>query len=488
MTSKTTNVKRLDAMHAYIDDNLLSYTRVMFKALKGMDFARSEHHRTICRALERVYRGECKRLIINVPPRHSKTELAVINFISWCYALQPKCRFMHLSYSNELVIRNSKDVQAVMRTPMYRTLYPGTELADSRDKSNKWSTTAGGEFYAASTGGQITGFGAGVVDAVDDTWSDEEIKAFEADNSRGFMGAIVIDDALKPADGLSDTLRERVNSKFEDTIRSRANSVNTPIIIIMQRIHEHDLCGYLLELEPEDWEVICLPALSIDEEGNEKALWAAKMPVEELRKTERADSYVFETQYQQNPTPREGLMYEYGFQEYEVVPPDGKKKNITDPADTGSDFFSSLSYIETDTAIYVTDILFTQKNTDYTEPKCAEMLTRNGTEHILIESNNGGRSIAKAIRDLCRRMGNTKTVFQTFAQTKDKEARIRLNAAAAQNIVRFPKGWKQKWPEFYNQLTKMRYINAYNAHDDAADVVTLMTEYFGKKPNNFIVI
>lgn len=478
-------------MRILAEDNLLTYTRYVFEELNNRPFARSEHHRIICRALERVYNGECRRLIINIPPRHSKTELAVINFTSWCYAKEPACRFMHLSYSNDLVIRNSQSIQNTMQTEIYRSLFPESALADKRIKSNHWKTTAGGEFYAASTGGQITGFGAGVVDAADDSKEvDKAITEFEADSRHKFMGAIIIDDAIKPSDGLSDTVRENINQRFENTIRSRANSVNTPIIIIMQRIHEHDLCGYLLELEPDEWEVLSLPAISQDENGNDVALWPGKMPLAELYRTRNADSYVFETQYQQDPTPREGLMYEYGFKEYEILPDDkdAVKKNVTDTADTGSDYFCSICYLETKTAMYVTDILFTQKNTDYSEPKCAQMLNADGTEMALFEANNGGRSIAKAVKENCRKAGNLNTRFITFPQTKDKEARIRLAAPAAQNTILFPKGWNKRWPEFYNQLTKHRYINSFNSHDDAADTASLMVENFNKKFNNFIAL
>ena len=87
------------------------------------------------------------------------------------------------------------------------------------------------------------------------------IPAWESD----FAGAMLSTNPIKPEDALSETIRERVNNRFESTIRNRVNSRNTPIIIIMQRLHEHDLCGYLQEIEPEEWTVLSLPCIWHDE-------------------------------------------------------------------------------------------------------------------------------------------------------------------------------------------------------------------------------
>lgn len=107
------------------------------------------------------------------------------------------------------------------------------------------------------------------------------IPAWESD----FAGAIVIDDPIKPEDALSETIRERVNNRFESTIRNRVNSRNTPIIIIMQRLHEHDLCGYLQEIEPEEWTVLSLPCIWHDENGQEQPLWEFKHTLEDCTKS-----------------------------------------------------------------------------------------------------------------------------------------------------------------------------------------------------------
>ena len=231
--------------------SLEKYTKAMFKAQYKRSFIMSEHHLRIIEALQDVVDGKCRRLIINCPPRYSKTELVIKSFISWCYALNPACRFLHLSYSDVLVEDNSATVRAIMQEPLYKALFPGSALLKDRDSAKRWKTKAGGEMYAVSTQGQVTGFGAGAVDLdpeIDrlDGGSDvfvfddhtNEVLSMIGAQSNIFQGAVVIDDPIKPEDAESDLVRERINNRFETTIRNRVNSRNTPIIIIMQRLHK----------------------------------------------------------------------------------------------------------------------------------------------------------------------------------------------------------------------------------------------------------
>lgn len=462
------------------------YTKVAFAAQYKKPFITNKHHRLIFDALQDVVDGKCPKLIINIAPRYSKTELAVKNFISWGFALNPRSQFLHLSYSDSLVRDNSRAIQEIMLEPIYQQLFPESSLPTKRISSTEWSTTAGGGLYAVSTQGQVTGFGAGVMDeeeedAIQKGISNQIDKLITPQENKIFWGAIVIDDPIKPEDALSDTVRERVNQRFENTIRNRVNSRNTPIIIIMQRLHEHDLCGYLQEIEPGEWRVLSIPCIETDEEGNEVALWPHKHTLEELYKIRNANSFVFETQYLQNPKPIQGLMYQEGFKEYEVIPVSKRmvRKNYTDTADTGSDYLCSICYTETDTAAYVTDILYTKKPMEYTEPTTARMLTRNSTQIAHIESNNGGRGFSRNVETQMRLDGNRTTRVQAFHQSENKAVRIFTKSAEVQNIVLFPKGWQQRWPDFYKAISGYRK-EGQNANDDAPDALTGIVEKFGQ--------
>lgn len=479
--------------------SLEKYTRAMFKAQYKRSFVVNSHHKQLFKAFEDVVDGKIKRLIINMPPRYGKTEVAVKSFISWCYALNPTCRFLHLSYSDMLVNDNSSTIRNIMMEPLYKTLFFNSTLEKERGASNWWKTTKGGEFYAVSTQGQVTGFGAGKVDEDDNAPTDNfetliggelgKMLDYIGAANNIFEGAIVIDDPLKPEDALSDTVRERINQRFENTIRNRTNSRNTPIIIIMQRLHENDLCGYLMGVEPDEWTVVSLPAIQTDDNGNEVSLWDKKHTLAELKHMRSINTHVFDTQYMQDPKPKEGLMYSNGFRTYtpDIIPMvlrgKAEKINYTDTADTGADSLCSICGIDTQDFIYVTDVLYTDKPMEYTEPATADLLNRNGTQISKIESNNGGRGFARAVeKELRLKYKNRRARITYFTQTENKFVRINIHSAEVQNVVLFPEDWDKRWPKFYNAITSYRKDNRRRSqHDDAPDCLTGLVEMRNSK-------
>lgn len=427
------------------------------------------------------------------------TELVIKSFISWCFALNPRCRFLHLSYSDILVNDNSDTVRNIMSEELYKTLFPNSALASDKGSAKRWKTKSGGELYAVSTQGQVTGFGAGAVDEeidkmdggndifVFDDHTNEVLSMIGA-KSNVFQGAIMIDDPIKPEDAASDLVRERINQRFENTIRNRVNSRRTPIIIIMQRLHEHDLCGYLQEIEPDAWTVLSLPVIQTNPEtGEEYALWPMKHNLDELYKLREINPVVFETQYMQNPIPTEGLMY-HEFKTYQNIElPSGSKANqrwcYVDTADTGSDYLCAICFINTPEMLYVIDVLYTQLPMEKTEVMLAKMLTENSISECLIESNNGGRQFARNVKRITRAtLHNFKTAINTFTQTKNKAARIFSNSALVNSDVAFPERWDKKWREFYNAITTYRKDNKRRAtHDDAPDALTGVVEMRNRK-------
>ena len=291
-------------------NDLYFFTRWMFAQRRGYKWLRAPHHRTICDALERLFNGQCKRLIINVPPRYSKTEIAVINFIAWAFGRVPDAEFIHTSYSGALAINNSSFVLDLIRHEAYREIFPHVQLA-SEGRAH-WKTTAGGVMFATGTGGACTGFGAGK-------------------QREGFGGAIIIDDPHKADEANSDVIRKGVLDWFQNTLESRKNDPrNTPIILIMQRLHEEDLAGWLLNGgNGEEWEHICLPAMQDD--GT--ALWPDKHSVADLARMQQAAPYTFSGQYQQRPSPLGGgILKGEWFRRYRVQPNFRYRKIFADTA------------------------------------------------------------------------------------------------------------------------------------------------------------
>lgn len=298
----------------------LFHTQYFFERIKRERFIVNEHHRIIAEALDKVFAGEITRLIFNIAPRYTKTELAVKNFIAKGLAHNPASKYIHLSYSDTLALDNSDSIRNTCRHPFYQQLFPEVQISTKTDSKKKWYTTSGGGVYATAAAGQVTGFGAGSVDhSEDDELEDDLAMLMDAlteldescanadndDNSRWkkpfakFGGALIIDDPIKPEDAHSAVKREKINQQFDSTIRNRVNSKKTPIIIMHQRTHEKDLTGHILEIEPEEWFVIKLPCLKDD--GT--ALWDHKHSVKDLLHIKKISPYVFQSQYQQDPQP-----------------------------------------------------------------------------------------------------------------------------------------------------------------------------------------
>ena len=260
------------------------FVRRVFHARRGFRWAHNWHHEAICKALQRVFAGECKRLIINVPPRYSKTELAIVNFIAWSKGKHPDAEFIHTSYSAPLAVSNAFAARQIVELDAYREIFPNVRLRQDSSAKGDWRTTEGGVVYATGAQGTITGFGAGKM-------------------REGFGGAILIDDPLKADEARSPTVRRNVIDWFQNTLESRKNSPHTPIVLIMQRLHEEDLAGWLLAGgNGEEWEHLSIPAIQPD--GT--ALWPVKHTIEQLRVMQKASPYVFAGQYQQQPAPPEG--------------------------------------------------------------------------------------------------------------------------------------------------------------------------------------
>ena len=149
---------------AEIADNrtdLLTFSKTMFSARKGANLKYNWHQSAICEALEKVVIGRTKRLIINVPPRSGKTELAVKNFIAWCMGNFPDSEFIHASYAKRLATANTYEVRAIMLHEVYQQIFSHTALSGDSKAKDEFRTEQGGIVYATGADGTITGYGAG---------------------------------------------------------------------------------------------------------------------------------------------------------------------------------------------------------------------------------------------------------------------------------------------------------------------------------------
>jgi predicted phage terminase large subunit-like protein len=263
--------------------DFLEFAKYMFHEMRGAPMKEAEFHRDICDKLERCVLGSVKRLIINIPPRSGKTEFAVKLFMAWCMGNWADSEFIHASYSKTLAALNTAGVRAIMQHESYEKVFGKPNLRNDSNAKDHFRTKEGGVVYAAGTDGTLTGLGAG---KMRDT----------------FGGAIIIDDPHKASEAASDTMRQNVLDWFSVTMESRLNNQNAPIIVIMQRLHEEDLSGWLLDGgNGEEWEHLCIEAIK----PNGESFWPdnSNFTLETLRRKEKANSYVFAGQYMQRPAP-----------------------------------------------------------------------------------------------------------------------------------------------------------------------------------------
>ena len=224
-----------------------------------------------------------RNLAICMPPRHGKTYLAR-DLVTWTLGLFPDSEWIYTSFSSELAVGQTMQIRNVVQSDWYQRVFPTVRIASGQNRQDVFATTLGGRVYGVGVGGTITGFGAGK-------------------KRKAFGGGIIIDDPLKAGDATSEAKREGCNAWYSQVLYSRRNSDRTPIMLIMQRLHEHDLVGFIQENEGELWEMIEIPVRPL--EGG-PCIWEETFSSATADKMAALDPFSFSAQYMQRPTPPGG--------------------------------------------------------------------------------------------------------------------------------------------------------------------------------------
>lgn len=326
------------------------FTRFMFKAMEGHAFRVGRHHKLIDETIDRIFSGELARVIFNEPPGYSKTLQCVIMPVARGFALNPRCRFLHTSYSRELVNLNSSMIIDVMGLPEYRYIW-GRALRQDTSAKGLWRTPEGGSFKASPAGGAVTGFRAGNMDEIEE--DAEGIDELDDDlgeigGGDGFSGGLIIDDPLKPDDASSEVKRNFVNGRYMNTFRSRLAHERVPIWIAMQRIHRKDFSQHLLTGGGgEKFHHVLLPVeiknsvgypteyshgIHVEHGLEDGPLWPAKHNHEQIEALKK-DGKVFAAQYMQDPRDTGNAIFlPTYFRPYEVRPRTMNIGIIVDPS------------------------------------------------------------------------------------------------------------------------------------------------------------
>ena len=240
------------------------------------------HHHLISEQLNRIVRGELKRLMIFMPPRHGKSELSSRKFPAFYLGHHPTHEFISSSYSGDLAMDFGRDVRNLMVSDAYNALFPNNQLSEDSQAKNKLHTKKGGMYFAVGVGGSTTGRGANVLN---------------------------IDDPVKDrAEAESPVQRDNVWEWYRSVAFPRLMPGGA-VVLTMTRWHEDDLAGRILNQEAEGgekWEKLILPA--IDE--NETPLWPAAYPLETLKNIRSTiGPHDWASLYEQRPRPIGGAFF-----------------------------------------------------------------------------------------------------------------------------------------------------------------------------------
>lgn len=230
-------------------------------------------HRRIFRSLLAWVNGHLpdgkRNLAICMPPRHGKTYIAR-DMVSWGLAMWPDSEWLYTSYSANLAVNQTVQIKNCVSSDFYRRVFPHVGVEPGKGRQDYFVTPRGGSVYGVGVGGTITGFGAGKKRKI-------------------FGGGIVIDDPLQAQDAYSTAKRDNCNLWYSQTLYSRRNSDTTPVLLIMQRLHEADLVGYLMEHEARLWHVLQIPVM----DDNGSVLWPETFSAETARDMEALDPFAF---------------------------------------------------------------------------------------------------------------------------------------------------------------------------------------------------
>jgi predicted phage terminase large subunit-like protein len=453
--------------------SLLTFTKSTMPNFKPAEF-----HKRYYSVLTLFADGQIKKLMVFMPPQHGKSEGSTRRLPAYLLGKYPDTKIGIISYSATKARKFNREIQRIIDSSEYGGIFPETRLNGSH------VTTTSGQWLRNMDECEIVGYSGGfkTVGVCGPLTGDP-------------VDVLIMDDIYKDAKmAWSPVVRSAIDDWYDTVAETRLHN-DSRQLIVFTRWHESDLAGKLLkeqgvydaETNPDGWVTVKYQAImdgvktEYDQREEGEALWPARHSLEKLIRVRKRNPHVFQSLYQQDPKPLEGLMYEHAFREYEAFPVTRTRivKNYTDTADTGSDYLCSVTYLETEVGNFVIDVLYTAKAMEYTEPRTAEMLTKHNVRLAVVESNNGGRGFARNVEAQCRIMGNDKTRFQWFHQMENKNVRIFGRSADVLNLTYFPKGWADMWPEFHSALTN--YMKVWrNEHDDAPDAVTGTIEQRGK--------
>ena len=260
-------------------DDFLSFVKCVWP-----EFIEGSHHRHIAKKFNKLATGEITRLIVNMPPRHTKSEFASYLLPAWMVGRNPKLKIIQATHTGELAIRFGRKAKHLIDSQEYAKIFK-TKLQEDSKAAGRWETAQGGEYFAAGVGGAITGRGADL---------------------------LIIDDPHSEQDALSETSLENAYEWYTSGPRQRLQP-GGKIILVMTRWSTKDLTGILLkkqgDIKADEWEVVEFPAILDEDTKKPKSVWPEYWNIEELEKVKATLPVAkWNAQWMQKPTSEEGAL------------------------------------------------------------------------------------------------------------------------------------------------------------------------------------
>ena len=444
--------KQLEWIKLCQDDFLIFATAVWqdFIYRKTEDPNNWGHHQIIANAFQDIAFGDKKRLIINMPPRHTKSEFASYLFPAWMIGRNPKMKIMQVSHNAELASRFGSKVRNLMNSREYKQIFGDVTLREDSKAKGRWETNHGGEYFAAGVGGSITGRGADL---------------------------LIIDDPHTEQDSLSDSAMERTYDWYLSGPRQRLQPGGS-IVLVMTRWAQDDLTGRLIKAENEPkadkWEKISFPAL-LGEDDNVQPVWPEYWSLDELEKVKASISIRnWSAQYMQNPTSEEGAILKREWWqpwEEEWIP---ALKHVIQSYDTafGKKQTADFSAITTWGVFYLNDdapaslILLDAKKGRYDFPELKQVAMEQykywDPDTVIVEAKASGQPLT----DELRKMG---IPVVNFTPSKGNDKHTRVNSVAPlfeSGMIYAPN------QEFAEEVIEECAAFPFGDHDDLVDSTT----------------
>lgn len=347
--------------------NIMAYACLM-----NPSYQMPKHLVEIGKVLHRVERGELKRVILTIPPRHGKSLLCSNHFPAWYLGRNPDKYIITATYGQELSDDFGRAVRNQLKDPLFKSVFPGCDLAGDSSAANRFSTRQGGTYFAVGAGGAITGRGAHL---------------------------LLIDDPIKNReDANSETKRRKLREWYNSVAYTRLMP-NAAVFIISTRWHKDDLVGYLLkEHSHENWNVINLKALSEDD----KPLWPEAYSLDALERIKTTiGPYEWNCLYQQEPMARDTLALDYAkITGYDSLPKIKMIFTACDPAISKEKKACNTAFctvgVGIDNHIYDLETIAGQWGFFETLEEARKILARQRSHYLGVESNQYQAALAEA--------------------------------------------------------------------------------------------